>query len=70
MEVPSTTGSGAAGVMNGTGKADVGEERKQVPALCEPTITLPAYIHRHAHSVYDAPLAHRVVLSLLVLKVV
>ena len=29
MEVPSTTGSGAAGVMNGTGKADVhggGEE--------------------------------------------
>ena len=35
-----------------------------------PTITLPAYTHRHAHSVYDAPLAHRVVLSLLVLKLV
>ena len=48
----------------------MGEERKQVPALYEPSITLPAYTHRHAHSVYDAPPAHRVVLSLLVLKLV
>ena len=30
MKVPGTTGLGAAGVMNGTGKAEVGEERKQV----------------------------------------
>ena len=30
MEVPSTTGSGAAGVMNANGNAEVGEERKQV----------------------------------------
>ena len=30
MEVPCTTGSGAAGVMNANGKAEVGEERKQV----------------------------------------
>ena len=30
MEVPSTTGSGAAGVMNANGKAEVWEERKQV----------------------------------------